>query len=134
MIHVSPLTRVPKPPRHLVREEKAAWRALAPKLVAVRVLTALDLSALELFCCSWCDYNRCSEMARAMSGRKRRAWSRLAASVRRTTRELAAQFFLLPDRWARLGLVDPKTGGDAELARIFRPGVPVRVYRPRGRG
>lgn len=118
MIHVPPLVRVPPPPRYLDHEEKAAWRALVPKLVAARVLTVLDRAALEQLCWAWCAHRRCARRAREARGRERRLWQRSAASGRRLARTMAAEFFLV--RRAGLGLVDPTTGEDLELRRIFR--------------
>lgn len=43
----------PEPPAHLTRNEKIKWREMAEKLGACRVLTELDLDALEIYCREW---------------------------------------------------------------------------------
>ncbi len=47
----------PKAPAHLSRFEKAKWRKLTQQLSACRVLTELDLDALEMYVTHWCTMN-----------------------------------------------------------------------------
>ncbi len=47
----------PDPPEHFTNVEKAKWRDLSRQLAACRVLTELDLDALELYVTHWCTMN-----------------------------------------------------------------------------
>jgi P27 family predicted phage terminase small subunit len=47
----------PDPPDHFTNVEKAKWRALTRQLSACRVLTELDLDALEMYVTHWCTMN-----------------------------------------------------------------------------
>lgn len=51
-----PLTAAPEPPERLGTHGVACWRRLTPLLVELRVLTRLDLEALEAMCHQWHDY------------------------------------------------------------------------------
>lgn len=47
------LERFPDPPQHLNPDGAAMWSDLGPKLLANRLLTVVDLYALEQLCYSW---------------------------------------------------------------------------------
>lgn len=51
-----PLDAVPTAPQRLGTEGRLCWARLCPLLVELRLLTALDLEALEALCHQWDDY------------------------------------------------------------------------------
>jgi len=51
-----PLTTPPDPPDRLGAHGLECWRRVAPLLVELRVLTRLDLEALEALCHQWQEY------------------------------------------------------------------------------
>ena len=55
-LQAEPLTVVPDPPARLGEYGSRCWRRIAPLLVESRVLTRLDLDALEALCHQWHDY------------------------------------------------------------------------------
>jgi P27 family predicted phage terminase small subunit len=55
-LQAEPLTVVPDPPARLGEYGSSCWRRIAPLLVESRVLTRLDLDALEALCHQWHDF------------------------------------------------------------------------------
>jgi len=55
-LQAEPLTATPDPPSRLGKHGAACWRRIAPLLVEARVLTRLDLDAMEALCHQWHDY------------------------------------------------------------------------------
>jgi P27 family predicted phage terminase small subunit len=55
-LQAEPLTQTPDPPSRLGKHGVACWKRIAPLLVEARVLTRLDLDALEALCHQWHDY------------------------------------------------------------------------------
>lgn len=55
------LTRVPTPPTSLKSVGKKKWKETAKLLIATGVMTAADLSALELYARSWDELEACRE-------------------------------------------------------------------------
>jgi len=55
-LQAEPLTVVPDAPARLGEYGSSCWRRIAPLLVEARVLTRLDLDALEALCHQWHDY------------------------------------------------------------------------------
>lgn len=51
-----PLTAVPPPPDRLSGHGRTCWIRVCPLLLELRLLTALDLEALEAMCHQWHDY------------------------------------------------------------------------------
>lgn len=51
-----PLSEVPAAPERLGSHGRACWERIGPLLVELRVLTRLDLEALEALCHQWHDY------------------------------------------------------------------------------
>lgn len=49
----------PEPPEHFNEIQSAKWRDLSRQLSACRVLTELDLDALQMYVESWCAMNVC---------------------------------------------------------------------------
>jgi P27 family predicted phage terminase small subunit len=57
-LRAEPLTETPPAPERLGEHGRACWTRIAPLLVEARVLTRLDLDALEALCHQWHDYLR----------------------------------------------------------------------------
>lgn len=57
-LRAEPLTETPAAPDRLGEHGRACWTRIAPLLVEARVLTRLDLDALEALCHQWHDYLR----------------------------------------------------------------------------
>lgn len=47
----------PQPPETLNELERVKWTEMVSKLSAARVLTEMDLDALEIYCREWCNYH-----------------------------------------------------------------------------
>lgn len=65
----------PEPPEDFNEHERAKWQELSGKLASLRVLTELDLDALEIYCRNWCamqealrDINRRGKLLRTPGG------------------------------------------------------------------
>jgi P27 family predicted phage terminase small subunit len=122
-------------PAFLDTRARAEWARLAPQLETLGVLTAVDRSALELYCDTYARWRelRC-DLARWRRDRVKRdqAW-RLEAALDRVAallRQLMAEFGLTPAARTRIEADEPlppaqptKTGTEtskAAVARFFR--------------
>jgi len=56
LLQAEPLTAMPAAPERLGTHGLQCWRRIGPLLVELRVLTRLDLEALEALCHQWNDY------------------------------------------------------------------------------
>jgi len=101
----------PEPPEGFDNLQSAKWREVAGKLGACRVLTELDLDALEIYCREWVNLqNAISDVAdrgkliQLPSGGVmwNPSWTQLKHS-QRTCRSLMAEFGMSPS--TRTGLV-----------------------------
>jgi phage terminase small subunit len=119
---------VPAPPRHLRGDARRAWRALAPKLVALGLYLPIDRRALEGLCGAWSWHVAASRALANAPRRRRPALEDVRDSFRLQARQLAAAFLVLPKARVHLGALGPD-GEDLELARLFTPGVRLRRVR-----
>jgi P27 family predicted phage terminase small subunit len=51
-----PPIEIPPAPAHLMGEAKNEWDRIAPKLLALRLLSALDRAALSVYCRAWAQH------------------------------------------------------------------------------
>lgn len=107
----------PKPPAVFNRKEKAKWREVSAKLAEIRVLTELDLDALEIYCRNWVtmheaivDINTRGKVMRTPSGGTiwNPAWTHYKHSES-VCRSIIAEFGMTPA--TRTGVV---AVGDAD--------------------
>jgi P27 family predicted phage terminase small subunit len=59
-----PRALLPKPPKFLSDEARRAWKQVAPKVYAARLLTELDVLAFTLLCVAWGDLVEAQEKIR----------------------------------------------------------------------
>lgn len=107
----------PDPPAHFSDLQAAKWRDMAAQLGAVRVLTQLDLDALEIYCIEWVamhaaltDLNERGKLLQAPSGGVmwNPSWTQYKHSLAQC-RSLQSEFGLTPS--SRTGVV---ADGDSE--------------------
>ncbi len=101
----------PEPPERLSDLEAAKWREMTAKLSACRVLTELDLDALELYCINWiamhealADVHRRGKMLRTPTGSA--MWNPSWAHYKhaeRVCRSLQSEFGMTPS--SRTGVI-----------------------------
>lgn len=53
-----PAIEAPPCPKHLRGEARAEWDRLAPRLVELRLLSALDRSTLAVYCSAWATWSQ----------------------------------------------------------------------------
>jgi len=128
-----PIATFPKPPRHLGKEAKRAWKRLGPALAATNILNGLDLLAFETLCL-------CYEEMRAADAKipeeglvipdkkgssKANPLIRIRNSARATFLKLCSQFGMNPDGRQKLDFA-PARDDDGELEALLTP---VRAAR-----
>jgi P27 family predicted phage terminase small subunit len=111
-----PLAAVPDPPDHLGAYAAAEWRRTAPMLLALGVLSALDLRILEIYCSAFERWRTAIEVTNGPYARESLTAPavRALAKVRRESAEqmlqAAGQFGLTPLARSRLtGGLGPAT-------------------------
>lgn len=102
---VRPLASTSDPPPHLTGIALEMWRALAPELVRLKLLTKIDRPQLEHLCI-------CYQTMRE-SASDSIAWFKAAAALDR----IARQFGMTPS--ARAGMRAENTDKDAEELKFF---------------
>lgn len=116
---------IPAPPACLRGEARRAWKAIAPKLVALGLYLPIDRALLAAFCTAWARHLRAARAIATAPARDRAAWAEIRDGARAQARELAAAFLVLPK--ARVHLAElGERGEDLELRRLFTPGVAAR--------
>ncbi len=101
----------PGPPRHFGKLECAKWRQMCRVLSAARVLTVMDLDALEIYCVNWVamhealnDISARGKLLRTPGGNAmwNPSWTHYK-HAERVCRSLQAEFGLTPS--SRTGVV-----------------------------
>ncbi len=101
----------PRPPAEFTRIEKAKWREVSKKLAASRVLTEMDLDALEIYVRNWVamhealnDLNRRGKLLQTRTGGVmwNPSWSQYKHSEQ-VCRSVQAEFGMTPS--TRTGVV-----------------------------
>lgn len=120
----SPKRSAPTCPEWLGAEAKAEWRRLAPRLIAMGLLTTLDRAAFVCYCTAYGHWKECQRVIRQHgevyvtgSGRiKERPEVVMARQWVRLMKDFAVEFGLTPSSRARLSLppdvADPDGEGD----------------------
>lgn len=135
-----PPSDMPKPPSRLLPEAKKEWRRLAPPLLALGVLTEVDLSAFAELCQNYAYYVNTDKEITKMGSQTVFAMQKTPSgymqqhpilSLRRqyyeTWRKGLADFGLTPASRARIALDGEPgasgtggTGDDAKMLRLLR--------------
>jgi phage terminase small subunit len=116
------------PPASLPPGARAAWRSLAPKLLAAGLYLPIDRLALEHLCWGWATAEQARRQLRNAPEDSRAAWKQALETARGIARRQAAAFLLIPEARIPCARVDAE-GRDIELARIFDPTKPLRPVR-----
>jgi phage terminase small subunit len=117
---------MPRPPRWLSPQARAAWRVAAPKLgPEFGVIWALDRFAFAVLCTTWVEYVMAHRECQRARCRHRPAWVQLRDTLHRQARRYGAKFLLIPEARVRLAPL-AADGLDVELRRLFTPGEAVR--------
>ena len=120
------LTKAPAPPELLGRSGKALWRKLVKPLMALNLLTALDLVALESYCDAYDVWmltrrefkrNGSRLTVETMGGPKQNPLLVIIRNARDDMRKLSAEFGLSPASRSR---VTGTTQSDDKSAKLFR--------------
>lgn len=110
----------PDPPRYLTRKEKAKWRKVARRLAESRILTELDLDALEIYCREWCNMQdaiaEIAESGKLLTTEKggkmyNPAWPQLKHS-QSVCRSLMAEFGMTPSSRTGVAATADDSGKD----------------------
>jgi P27 family predicted phage terminase small subunit len=108
----------PDPPEGLNRFEVLKWRELTAQLSHARILTVLDLDAIEIYCREWCalqeavaDVNERGKLLRLQSGGTmwNPSWTQLKHS-QSVCRSIMAEFGMTPSSRSSLVVQADKTG------------------------
>lgn len=59
---------IPDPPKHLSKEQRAAWKLFAEKISTMRITTEEDFAALEMLACRWAHYQELQAKLRTKDG------------------------------------------------------------------
>ena len=113
---------IPKPPAPLDPIGVAAWHRIVPQLIGRGLWDELYDSSVAVMCGSFSLYIRLRDAA-AVEGIPAPTRADLLAEAehsRKTCREVARQFYLIPADRAHLAELDAD-GRDIELDRIFGP-------------
>lgn len=111
----------PAPPQSFNQLEATKWREMTAKLTASRILTVLDLDALEIYCREWvnlqdaiADVNARGKLLRLNSGGTmwNPSWTQLKHS-QSVCRSIMAEFGLTPSSRSSLVVQADKSGRDA---------------------
>jgi P27 family predicted phage terminase small subunit len=122
-----PLPALPthlEPPEFLLDEAKAEWRRVGPELLALGLLTVLDLAMFEAYCQSFARW-QLAELELAKAGGqlvvKTPRGSEVMNPLLHVARDAAAamlryavEFGMTPSSRTRLGSVEPPPGGKFE--------------------
>lgn len=105
---------IPVPPGRLAAVGAAEWRRLAPELHKMGVLTALDLTTLEMYCtvyARWINAERMlqpgEEVAETPNGfQQQSAWLLVVNNCIKQMQSLCAEFGMTPATRARIRMIE----------------------------
>lgn len=107
----APKVEAPACPDHLDADAREEWARLAPRLLDLRVLSALDRAALAAYCASWSRWVWAESAIRKLRSRtvtsrsgstKLHPYFGLAAQAKRELREWAVELGITPTSRARI--------------------------------
>ena len=118
---VRSIVKFPKPPRHLGKEAKRAWKRFGPVLAATKILNGLDLLAFEQLCGSYGELREAEikihedgpVIPDKKGSLKTNPWLRVRNGARATFLKLCSQFGMNPDSRGKINWT-PRESNDEE--------------------
>lgn len=133
-----PISLIPRPPSHLSKYAKKAWKALAEELVEKGILTVIDTLALQVCCEAYGQYRLAYEavfrpidrktgkrgkrtFAEYMKGENSQTTPEYAAMNKAwaTFKSYLAEFGLTPASRTKLEIVEPKGKGEDPMEKLW---------------
>jgi len=109
-----------KPPSWLSKEAKKEWKAIAPELIRLGLLTNIDINALAVYCDAVAKYAEAAKRldeegiiveytnARGATNLVRSPWTQIASQYATIIRQFLSEFGLSPSARASLAIGNTK--------------------------